>query len=118
MEKVVSRLNIFTQIWSKIAAAKSFFTDFFHLFTPFKRLFAPTSQSPMFKNFKLSESLGKSIGKKGSQIIKLLLILGVKLARIFYLIFCKFCLTSTVFLVSVLLSALVKRFLVSHMQDF
>ena len=29
------------------------------LFTPFKRLFAPTSQSPMSKLFRYSESLGK-----------------------------------------------------------
>ena len=35
---------------------------------PFKRLFAPTSRSRMFKIFRDSASLGKSIGKKWSQI--------------------------------------------------
>ena len=51
MKKQVSDLNIFAQKWSKIAAAKKvFFTDFFlHLFTLFKHLFAPASQSPMSK---------------------------------------------------------------------
>ena len=35
---------------------------------PFKRLFAPTSQSWMSNIFRESESLGKSSGKKWSQI--------------------------------------------------
>ena len=35
---------------------------------PFKRLFAPTSRSRMSKTFRDSESLGKSNGKKWSQI--------------------------------------------------
>ena len=35
---------------------------------PFKRLFAPTSQSRMPNIFRDSESLGKTNGKKGSQI--------------------------------------------------
>ena len=35
---------------------------------PFKRLFAPTSQSRMSKNFRSSESLGENNGKKWSQI--------------------------------------------------
>ena len=35
---------------------------------PFKRLFAPTSRSRMSKMFRDSESLGKSNGKKWSQI--------------------------------------------------
>ena len=42
-----------------------------------QRCFAPTFQSPMCKVFRLSESLGKSKGKKGSQIKKLLLTKGV-----------------------------------------
>ena len=44
---------------------------FVRLFTfevPFKRLFAPTSRSRMSKIFRESESLGKSNGKKWSQI--------------------------------------------------
>ena len=36
---------------------------------PFKRLFAPTSQSRMSNIFRDSESLGKSNGKKWSQIL-------------------------------------------------
>ena len=44
---------------------------FVRLFTfevPLKRLFAPTSQSQMSNIFRDSESLGKSNGKKWSQI--------------------------------------------------
>ena len=48
---------------------------------PFKRLFAPTSQSRMSKNFRDLESLGKSNGKKRSQIWTVLLIKGVKSPR-------------------------------------
>ena len=77
---------------------KLFFTDLFPLFTPFKRLFAPTSRSPMSKLFRYSESLGKSNGKKWSQIWKLLLIKGVKSPRKKkFLVFGKFCLTSRIF---------------------
>ena len=50
---------------------------------PFKRLFAPTSQSWMSKKFRDSESLGKSNVKKWSQIWKLLLIKGVRLPFVF-----------------------------------
>ena len=52
-----------------------------HFLTPFNGLFAPTSRSPMSKNFGYSESLGKSNAKKWSQIWKLFLIIGVKLLR-------------------------------------
>ena len=48
---------------------------------PFKRLFAPTSQSRMSKLFRSLESLGKSNGQKWSHIWKLLLIKGVKSPR-------------------------------------
>ena len=87
---------------------------------PFKHLFAPPSQSPMSKLFKFLKSLGKSYGKKWSNIWKLLLIKGVKSLRIkifffFFFFFCEFC---RIFLVSVLLSALVERFYVSHMRYF
>ena len=51
---------------------------FFHCFTPFKRLFAPTSQSPMSKLFTFLESPGKSNRKR---IWKLLLISIVILPR-------------------------------------
>ena len=45
---------------------------------PIKRLFAPTSQSKMTKNFRDSESWGKSNGNKWSHVWKLLLKKGVK----------------------------------------
>ena len=65
-------MNIFVWKLSKIAAQKKvyFFTFFgllrFSVF--FNGLFAPTSRSWMFNIFRDSESLGKSIGKKWSQI--------------------------------------------------
>ena len=56
----------------KLLRQKRFSYHFFrHLFTfevPFKRLFAPTTQTRMSKIFGDSESLGKNIGKKWSQI--------------------------------------------------
>ena len=84
-KEVVSDLNIFAQKWTKIAAAKKVFADFFlYLFTfqvPFKRLFAPTLRSRMSKLFWVSESSGKSIGKKWSQIWTFLLKNCLKLPR-------------------------------------
>ena len=75
------------QIWTlllkngvKSPRRKNLFTFFFfHLFTPFKRLFVPISRSPMSKLFWYSESLKKSNGKKWSQIWTFLLKNGVKL---------------------------------------
>ena len=92
MEKVVSDLKTFTNKRCKIAARKKncFCANFALLsmiflvsvfLTPFNNLFAPTSRSPMSKLFRVSESLGKSNGKKWSQIWKLLLIKGVKSPR-------------------------------------
>ena len=46
--------------------------------TQFNGIFAPTSWSPMSKLLGFSESLGKSVGKKWSQIWRFLLINGVK----------------------------------------
>ena len=48
---------------------------------PFKRLFAPTFRSRMSKSFRDSESLGKSNGKKWSQIWTFLFGSGLKLPR-------------------------------------
>ena len=73
---MVSDLKTYAHKRSKIIAWISFY-----LFTTFKRLFAPTSQSPMSRLFRISESLGKSNGKKWSQIERLLLIKGVKSLR-------------------------------------
>ena len=69
-----------SQIW-KLLLIK--FLRFFllHLFTPFKHLFPPASWSPMSNNFRLSESLEKSNGRKWSPIWKLLLKKGVKSQR-------------------------------------
>ena len=60
-------MNNFAQKWFKIAAAKKkkFFKDFFYLFTPFNRFFAPTFQRTMSKLFMFLKSLGKKNGKKG-----------------------------------------------------
>ena len=55
--------------------------------TPLNSLFVPTSQSPISKHFRYSESLGKSNGKKWSQIVKLLLIKVVNCHTFFYLFF-------------------------------
>ena len=69
---MVSDMNIFVWKLSKIAGQKKvFFFTFFGLLwflVFFNGLFAPTSQSRMSNIFRDSESLGKSIGKKWSQI--------------------------------------------------
>ena len=84
---MVSDLNIFAHKWSQISAAKKvFIMDYPHLFTPFKRLFTPTSQSPMSKLFRFSKSLGKS----NEKIWQLFLIKGVRSPRqkkVFYIFF-------------------------------
>ena len=102
MEKVYKKrildLNSFAPTGCKIAAAKKlFFTDLCYLFTRFKRLFAPTSQSLTSKLFRYLELLGKIYKKKWSQIVKLLLIMGVKSPRKRSFFFCEFCLTSRIF---------------------
>ena len=64
-------MNIFVWKLSKIAAQKKVFFHVFFLFTfevPFNGLFAPTSRSRMSNIFRDSESLGKSNGKKWSQV--------------------------------------------------
>ena len=48
---------------------------------PFKRLFAPTSRSRMSNNFRDSDSLGKSNGKKWSQIKKKIALFAVNVGR-------------------------------------
>ena len=83
MERSGLRFETFAHKGCKIAAAKIVFTDFFlllYLFILFIFLFVPTSQSPISKLFRFSESLGKSNGKKWSKIWKLLLINGTPIA--------------------------------------
>ena len=69
--------HFFLKSGLKLPRQKTSLTDFFlHLVTfevLFKRLCAPTSRSHMSKNFRDSEFLRKSIGKKWSQIWKFLL---------------------------------------------
>ena len=67
-------------------------TTSFHYFSP-RRLFTSTSQSRISTIFTDFESLGKSNGKKCSQIWKISLIKGVKLPRKKTLVFGEFCLT-------------------------
>ena len=64
-----------------------FLQIFFHSITPFKRFFAPTSQSPMSKLLKFSKSLGKNYDQKWSKIWKLLLVKIVKITpkKLFFL---------------------------------
>ena len=62
-------MNILVWKLSQIAAQKKFFFFIFFIFeVPFNGLFAPTCQSRMSNMFRDSESLGKSNGKKWSQI--------------------------------------------------
>ena len=65
MEKVVSDLKTFAHKGCKFAAAqKKFFTIFLlHLFTPFRRLFAPKVQCPNFLDF--WNPLGKVFERNG-----------------------------------------------------
>ena len=70
MERSGLRYEHFSLKFSKIAAQKkvSFFSHFFTFEVPFNGLFAPTSQSRMSNIVRDSESLGKSNGKKWSNI--------------------------------------------------
>ena len=61
-------LKMFAHKGCKIAVAKKGFYGFFPLFTPLKRLFALTFQSPISKLFRLFESIGKTFSHKGCNI--------------------------------------------------
>ena len=99
--------QIYSQTICKLFANREVFAE---------HCFAATSRSPMSKLFRFFESLRKTNENKWSQIWILLLTKGVKLSRKKSLIFDKFCLTSRILLVSVLLSALVERCFVSRMR--
>ena len=75
--KIAAQKNVC--FWTNFALPSMIFWVFLFL-TPFNGLFAPTSQSPMTKLLRFSESLGKSNKRKWSQIWNLLLIKGVKLS--------------------------------------
>ena len=74
---------------AKLPKQKKGFTDFLllHLFSLFKRLFAPTSWSPISKMFRFLKSFEKSNEKKWSKILKLMLIKSLKLPHNFCLLF-------------------------------
>ena len=76
-------MNIFVWKLSKIAAQKKVFFSltFFTFEVPFNGLFSPTSQSWMSNIFRDSESLGKSNGKKWSNIWTFLFERGLKSPR-------------------------------------
>ena len=76
-------MNVFVWKLSKIATQKKVFFSltFFTFEVPFNGLFAPTSRSRMSKCFKDSELLGKSNGKKWSQIWTFLFANCLKLPR-------------------------------------
>ena len=78
----------------------------------------PEVQSPNF--LEIQNPWGKILETNGLRFEKITLIKGVKLPRNFCLLFFRanFALLSRIFLVSVLLSASVERFFVSHMRDF
>ena len=82
---MVSDMNIFVWKLSKIAATKKvFFFTFFGLLrflVFFNGLFATTSQNRMSNIFRDSDSLGKSNGKKWSNIWSFLFGSGLKLPR-------------------------------------
>ena len=69
------------------------FVCLFTFEVPFQHLFAPTSQSRMSNIFRDSESLGKSNGKKWSQIWTFLFQNCLKLTQKKCFFFCWFCLT-------------------------
>ena len=82
---MVPDLKTFTNKVCKIAAHFFFvfgqILPYWVFLTPVNCLLPPTSRSPMWSLFRFSESLGKSNGRKWSQIWKLLLIKGVKSQR-------------------------------------
>ena len=114
-------MNIFVWKLSKIAAQKKgFFFTFFGLLQFlifFNGLFAPTFRSRMSNIFRDSESLGKSNGKKWSNIWTFLFGSGLKSTRKKNFFFADFALVHSP-MASVLLSASVERCFVSRMRDF
>ena len=111
-------MNIFVWKLSKIAAQKKvFFLTFFGLLRLsvfFKGFFAPTSWSRMSNIFKDSEFLGKSNGKKWSNIWTFLFGSGRAKKKVFFADFALVHLPMAL----VLLSASVERCFVSRMRDF
>ena len=80
---MVSDLKFFAKKCAQLPRQKKVFYRLFssHLFTPFKGPFAHTSRCQMSKIFRYLESLGKSNGKKWSQIWTFFLKNCVKITR-------------------------------------
>ena len=87
-------MNILVWKLSEIAAQENIFSlTFFTFEVPFNGLFAPTSQSRMPNIYRDSESLGKSNGKKWSNIWTFFFGSGLKsLRKKKFFFFCWFCL--------------------------
>ena len=120
MERSGLRYEHFCLKLSKIAAQKKVFfsSHFFTFEVPFNGLFSPTSRSWMSNIFRVSESLGKSNGKKGSSIWTFLFGSGLKsLRKKKFFFVADFALVHPP-MASVLLSASVERCFVSRMRDF
>ena len=119
---MVSDMNILVRKLSKIAAKKKvFFFTFFGLLrfsVFFNGLFAPTSRNRMSNIFRDSESLGKSNGKKWSNIWTFLFQSGLKSPRKKKKKLLLILPWSTLLWQSVLRSASVERCFVSRMRDF
>ena len=97
---------------------KSYFTDNFNC-SLCLNVFLPPLLKVQYPNFlDLQNPWGKIMEWNGLGIWKLLLTKGVKLPRKKNSFFAEFCLTYRIFLVSVLLSALVKKCFVSRMRVF
>ena len=96
---------------------KVFFFTFFTFEVPFNGLFAPTSRSRMPNIFRDPESLGKSNGKKWSNIWTFLFGSGLKSPRKKKFFFADFALLHRP-MALVLLSASVERCFVSRMRGF
>ena len=85
--------------WMSNSSFRQFVRVFVCVFTfevPFKRLFAPTFRNRMSNIFRDSESLGKSNGKKWSQIWIFLFENCLKLPLNFYFFFADFALQNMV----------------------
>ena len=111
---MVSDLKTFAHKGYKIAAEKKSLSHFSsHLLTPFKRLFAHTSQSPRSKFFLWGEVMERNGLKFENVYSKKALKSPVKKKNVG-----EFCLSSRILLVLVLLSEPVERLFVSRMRDF
>ena len=65
MERNGLRFETFAQKDVKFPPQKKFFTDFFHLFTPFKRLFAPLHKVQFPNFFDFRNLLGNVMERNG-----------------------------------------------------